>query len=197
MITTDFRLPLYSRHLFSVKQYHQMIKNGILSENDRLELIRGELIKMSPIGTKHAAFVNRLNRIFNNKLKEQVLVSVQNPIELNDSSEPQPDIVLLKPHPNDYEQQRPTVKDILLIVEVSDTTLKYDQMIKLPLYAENKITEVWIIALQENSIEVYQNPTTEGYDLIQRYRPGDTLSILSFSNILFTVNEIFCLAQFS
>jgi Uma2 family endonuclease len=182
---------LNGKYLFNIDQYYQMIEKGILTENDPIELIKGELVTMSPIGIKHAAFVNRLNRIFHEKLAHQVLVSVQNPIELDEKSAPEPDIILLKPSPDDYEKQKPQIEDILLIIEVSDTTLRYDRTIKIPLYSEAKIMESWIIDLQGESIEVYRYPHTEGYDQMQRYHLGETLSILAFPDISLTVNDIF------
>lgn len=123
-----------TRYLLNIKQYHQMIQHGILTENDKIELIKGELITMSPVGIKHVAFVNRLNRIFHRELADQVLISMQNPVSLGEQSEPKPDLVLLKPSADDYESKNPQIEDILLIIEVSDTTLKYDRTVKIPLY---------------------------------------------------------------
>jgi Uma2 family endonuclease len=182
---------LNARYLLNINQYHQMIEHGILTENDKIELIKGELITMSPVGIKHVAFVNRLNRIFHKKLADQVLVSVQNPVTLDEQSEPEPDLVLLRPSVDDYESQKPQIEDILLIIEVSDRTLKYDRTVKIPLYSEAKIREIWIIDINSECVEIYRYANTEGYDQMQRYRLGETLSILAFPDIYLTVNEIF------
>jgi Uma2 family endonuclease len=180
-----------NKYLLNVEQYDQMIEQGILTENDKVELIRGELISMSPVGIKHIAFVNRLNRILYQKLGNQVLISVQNPVTLDNQSNPEPDLVLLKPSGDDYESKKPTIDDILLVIEVSDSTLKYDRTVKVPLYAEAKIIETWIIYLNNECVEIYRHPHQEGYDQMQRYRSGDTLSFLTFPDLNLTVNEIF------
>lgn len=143
---------------FTVTEYHQMAKVGILTPEDKVELIQGAIIAMSPIGLKHAACVNRLNQLFYRKLGDQVIVSIQNPIQLNDYSEPQPDLVLLKPRPDFYENQIPKPVDIYLLIEVADSTVKYDQEVKLPLYAQSNISEVWIVNLNHQSLEVYRQP---------------------------------------
>ncbi|AFZ60029.1 Uma2 family endonuclease [Anabaena cylindrica FACHB-243] len=111
------------RHQFTVQQYHQMAESGILTENDRVELIRGEMIDMSPIGTRHAGCVNRLVNLLIQLLGKQIVLAPQNPIELNDTSEPQPDIALLKPHADFYRNSHPQPEDIFLLIEVADTTI--------------------------------------------------------------------------
>ena len=120
-----------------------MIDSGILTPDDRVELIQGEIVQMSPIGRRHAAGVNRLVRIFTRLLGERIIVSSQNPVELNNNSEPQPDLALLLPRPDFYESGHPQPKDILLLVEVADTTANYDREVKIPLYAKDSIIEVF------------------------------------------------------
>jgi Uma2 family endonuclease len=177
-------------HKFTVEQYHKMADVGILSNQDRVELIAGEIIQMSPIGVKHASSVNRLNRIFNKKLGDKVLVSIQNPIQLSEISEPQPDVVLLKYQEDFYEDKIPQSEDIYLIVEVADTTIKYDRETKVPLYAKKNIIEVWLVDLNSNALEVYRQPAQGGYQTVQTLKSGETLAPVSFPEIRFSVGEI-------
>ncbi|MGK7958660.1 MAG: Uma2 family endonuclease [Crocosphaera sp.] len=174
---------------FSVNEYHKMAETGILTPEDRVELIRGEIITMSPIGRKHAAAVNRLNYILCKKFPDKAIVSVQNSIRLDNYSEPQPDIVLLKPRSDFYESKIPESDDIYLLIEVSDSTIKYDQEIKLPLYAESNINEVWIINLNNTTLEVYRQPQDKTY--LEQQKNVKSISPLAFSDITLTINDIF------
>jgi Uma2 family endonuclease len=131
------------RRLFSVHEYHQMLQAGVLGEDDRLELIEGEIVQLSPINSRHAACVNRLNALFTSRLTGRAVVSVQNPIRLDTHSEPQPDLALLKPRPDFYAASHPNPEDVLLVVEVADTSADYDRGVKLALYARVGIAEVW------------------------------------------------------
>jgi Uma2 family endonuclease len=178
------------RRKFTIAQYHKMVESGILKEDDRVELIRGEIVEMSPIGTKHAACVMRLIALLSKKLSDRAIVNVQNPIELNNFSEPQPDVTLLQPREDFYESSHPQASDIFLIIEVADTTVKYDREIKIPLYAEDNITEVWLIDLNQQCIEVYRNPTSNGYQNLQTFRQGQALSMQAFPDINLTANGI-------
>lgn len=175
---------------FTVDQYHKMADAGIFSAEERVELIRGEIIEMSPIGLKHAATVNRLNRLFQQRLETSTIVSIQNPIHLTDNSEPQPDVVLLKPRADFYETKIPTPEDILLIVEIADRTLRYDRDVKIPLYAENGIVEVWSLDLNHQSLRVYRQPQGNSYQNIQNFIDGESLSLFAFPETLVTIAEI-------
>ena len=179
------------RRKFTVEQYHKMVDSGILNEDDRVELIRGEIIEMSPIGTKHAACVNRLSNLLAWRLGRRVIVSVQNPVELDDNSEPEPDVVLLRPREDFYESAHPQPKDVFLIVEVADTTIKYDREVKVPLYAEEGIREVWLVDLNEQWVEVYREVTKDGYKNVQKLTRGEGLSIQAFADVKIGVDEIF------
>ncbi len=178
------------RRKFTVEQYHKMVESGILCENDRVELIRGEIVEMSPIGRRHAACVKRLNRLFYRKLGDSVLIGVQDPVELDDTSEPQPDIVLLQPREDFYESASPQASDIFLLIEVADTTVQYDRQVKIPLYAEDNIAEVWLVDINGQCVEVYREPASDGYQNIQKFERGQTLSILAFGDVNITVNEV-------
>ncbi len=175
---------------FTISEYYQMAKVGILTPSDRVELINGEILEMSPIGKRHAACVNRVNQLFYQKLGDRILISVQNPILLNNLSEPQPDITLLQPRTDFYASGHPQASDIFLIVEVADSSINYDQEIKISLYSESGILEVWLIDLNQNSLQVYQQPTESGYQRIQQLQSENTLSPLAFPEIHLRVNEM-------
>ncbi len=179
------------RHQFTVKQFHQMAESGILSENDRLELIRGEMIDMSPIGRRHAGCVNRLVNLLIQLLGKQIVLAPQNPVELDESSEPQPDIALLKPRPDFYRNSHPQPEDIFLLIEVADTTVKYDREVKIPLYAKANIPEVWLVDVNQEVIEVYRNPLQGVYQDVQKLVNNQVLSILAFPDVYINVSEVF------
>ncbi|MFM5980427.1 MAG: Uma2 family endonuclease [Sphaerospermopsis kisseleviana] len=175
---------------FTVEQYHQMNAAGILTEDDRVELINGEIIEMSPIGRKHASCVNRLNSLFSQLLGKKVIVAVQNPITLDNFSEPQPDIALLKPREDFYESAHPQPSDVLLLIEVADSSFEYDRDIKIPLYAANGIIEVWLVDIIEKKIIVYRQPSENVYSEINTFQRGEILDILAFPEIKITVDSI-------
>ena len=175
---------------FTISEYHQMAEVGILTPSDRVELINGEIIEMSPIGKRHAACVNRLNQLFSQRLGDRILISVQNPILLNNLSEPQPDIALLQPRSDFYASGHPQPSDIFLIIEVADSSINYDKEVKIPLYSSGGITEVWLIDLNQNLVQIYQQPTPTGYQVIQDFQPENALSPLAFPEINFQVNKI-------
>jgi Uma2 family endonuclease len=132
------------RKLFTVEEYHRMGEAGILSPQDRLELIEGEIIQMSPIGQRHMSCVDRATDFFTTHLKGKALVSVQNPLRLSNYSEPQPDIGVLRTRSDYYASKPHTPEDTFFVLEVSDTTLRYDSRVKLPLYAATGVAELWI-----------------------------------------------------
>ena len=179
------------RHQFTVKQFHQMAESGILSENERLELIRGEMIDMSPIGTRHSGCVLFLSNLLALLLGGLSLINVQNPVELDETSEPQPDIALLKPRADFYRTAHPQPEDIFLLIEVADTTIKYDREVKIPLYAEANIPEVWLIDVNQEVIEVYRNPLQGVYQDVQKLVKNQILSILAFPDVHINVTEVF------
>jgi Uma2 family endonuclease len=168
------------KRLFTVEEYHQMGHAGILSEADRLELIAGELVQMAAIGARHAGCVNRITRLFCRLPEERAIVTVQNPIQVSQRTEPQPDLVLLQPRADYYSTAHPVPSEVLLLIEVADTSIDYDRDVKLPIYARSGIQEVWIVYLQENCLEVYRQPTVNGYSLMLRFWRGDRVSPLAF-----------------
>jgi Uma2 family endonuclease len=178
------------RRLFTVTDYQQMIETGILQESDRCELLHGEIVKMAAIGRKHAAKVDRINRLFNRILRETIIVRIQNPIELGDLSQPEPDIALLRWQDDFYESGHPQAQDVYLLIEVADTTLETDRAIKLPIYAQTGIIEVWIVNLQDAQVEVYRSPVGNAYSVTQVFRSGQMLTIAALPEVSIAVDEI-------
>jgi Uma2 family endonuclease len=189
-MTLQLAKPRLNTFRLNVSQYHQMSEVGIFSENDKVELINGEIIEMSPIGRRHTACVNRLNSVFSQLLGKKVIIAVQNPIILNNLSEPQPDIALLKPRADFYESGHPQPQDIFLLIEVADSSLEYDRDVKIPLYASSGITEVWLVDIYEQAIIVYCYPSENGYSDIQKLSRGEKMSIQAFPEVNLVVDDI-------
>lgn len=154
---------LMTRHRLTVHDYHRMAASGILGRDDRVELIAGEVLDMSPIGSLHAALVRALARWFADSAGPRAIVAVQDPVHLDDSSEPQPDIALLRPQPDYYAAAHPGPADTLLIVEVAESSLPYDLGVKVPLYARHGIPEVWVIDAATRTTHRFRGPRPEGY----------------------------------
>lgn len=150
-------------HRYTTADYHRMGEAGIIAPDVRVELIQGEIIDMTPIGSGHAGLVKHLNKIFIQTVGDAVVVGVQDPVVLDDFSEPEPDLALLRFREDFYTKSHPRPEDVLLIVEVADTTLQYDREIKLPLYAHAGIPEVWLVDVVAKSVTVYSLPEEGGY----------------------------------
>jgi Uma2 family endonuclease len=178
------------RKKFTVGQYHQMLESGILTDRDRVELINGEIIEMSPVGRRHAACVDRLTELFVLRLASRVIVRSQNPIQLSDDSEPQPDLALLRRRNDFYEIGHPQPEDTFLVIEVADTTVNFDREVKIPTYAKEGITEAWLIDINARLVEVFQQPTAGGYQYVQQFQHGQTLTILAFPDVQFEVAQL-------
>ncbi len=178
--------------MFTTDEYHRMTELGILGEDDHLELINGEILctAVAAVGSRHAACIDRLNHLFAKLLSDTVIIGVRNPVRIGDYSEPEPDIALLKPHPDFYAEAHPGPEDVLLIVEVSDSSLEYDRETKVPLYAGAGIREAWIVNLKEGCVEVYTNPSEHGYDMLRKFRKATTITPVSFPDVHISVDEI-------
>jgi hypothetical protein len=180
-----------NRLRFSVSRYEQLIDAGILTENDPVELIRGEILEKLPAGVQHASCIKRLNHKFSEVFGQQITIGVQDPIRLTDS-EPEPDLILLKPRDGFYANDTPIPADVLLIVEVADSTLDYDRDVKLRLYAENRIVEYWVVNLLDHRLEVYRQPLAVGsYRHVQMLGAGDQIAIQSLPGPTFSVADMF------
>ena len=151
------------RHRLNVDEYHRMASAGILPEDSRVELINGEIIDMAPIGSRHAAAVKQLTRILSRAVGDTAIVSVQDPVHLDDHTEPQPDLALLRPREDFYKTAHPRGQDVLLVIEVADASLRYDREIKIPLYARHGIPEVWLVDLLNNQLNLFRDSGPEGY----------------------------------
>ena len=163
-----------TRHRFTTDEYHKMGETGIFHEDDRVELVEGEIVEMTPIGTRHAETVTKLNMIFARHTTSRYDVSVQNPIVLGAHDEPQPDLALLRLDRN--RARLPHPEDVLLVVEVSDTTLRYDRETKLPLYARSGVPEAWLVDLQNGIVELHSEPSPEGYKLVRKFDRTETVT---------------------
>jgi Uma2 family endonuclease len=179
-----------TRHCFTISDYDRMIEAGILDEDDRVELIEGEIIEMTPIGHRHAACVKRLNSYLGRALGVDAIIGVQDPVHLGERSQPQPDLSVLRPSPNFYASAHPTAEDIFLLVEVSESSARIDRQIKVPLYARQAVADVWIVDVDDNSVTVYRDPTPTGYISVRATRRGETLTMRAFPGREIAVSDI-------
>ena len=179
------------RRLFTVTEYARMLTAGILSENDRVELIDGEVRVMSPIGPLHAALVDRLTRILVLLCATSAIVRVQSAIQLNDYTEPQPDLAVLQPRDDFYATAHPLAAEVLLVIEVADTSIAYDRDEKLPRYAMSGIPEAWLIDLNQQVVEQYTLPRNGKYRNKLALERGDTVMAQSVSELRLSVDSLF------
>ena len=178
-----------TRRRFTVHEYHRMAEAGILHEDDRVELIEGEVSEMSPIGARHASVVRNLNRLLGRQVSEEFLVDVQNPVRLDEGNEPEPDLAVIRMR--DYRDSLPGPEDVLLLIEVSDTTLSYDRNVKLPLYARSGIPEVWVVDLTDEIVERHTGPSGEIHRHLERVRRGETLASAGVPDLSFDAATVF------
>jgi len=179
-----------SRVRITVDQFHRMGEAGILPPGDRIELLDGEMINMAPIGSRHADTVNRLAAALLRIAGDAAVVSIQNPVQLSPLDEPQPDLMLLQKKQAGYRDALPTAGDVLLLIEVSDTTPKFDQEEKLPLYARLEIPEVWIVDLVGKQLEIYREPRSGQYRVMLERGPADTMAPQAFPEMLLNLSEL-------
>lgn len=179
------------RHAFTVAEYYRMAETGVLPLERRTELIDGDIIEMSPIGTKHAACVTRLQRTLSSRLAMRADVRVQQPVRLNDESEPEPDLALVARRADDYEAAHPAPADVLLLIEVSDTTLAFDRQVKAALYARAGLVEYWVVDVVARAVEVHRSPVEGRYANVVRAAGEDALSPVAFPEVRVGVDEVF------
>ena len=165
-----------SKRLFTVRDYHRMLEAGILFEDDRVELIRGEVIAMSPIGPRHSAAVLRGNGALVRIVGDRAIVGVQGSVRLDDYDEPQPDLYFLRPKDDFYASGHAGPSDIFLIIEVADSSLEYDQTVKKDLYAETGVPEYWISNLRDDCIIAYSDVHEKTYRAVRQFHRGDTIT---------------------
>ena len=180
------------RRKLDVHEYHRMGDAGILHEDDRVELIEGELIDMGSIGWDHASTVNGLTRTLVLACGTRAVVSVQNPVRLDEFNEPQPDFAVLKPRgPNGRALGPPGPSEVLLLVEVADSSLRFDKKVKVPLYARFGIPEVWIVDLQKRVLQRYQGPRGGAYGDVTPHGAGESLALAADPKIAVALGEAF------
>jgi Uma2 family endonuclease len=182
--------PLVRRRRFNVDEYHRMVESGVLREDDRVELIDGEVVVMSPIGNPQAACVDRLTELLVLSLARRATVRVQNPVRLDDHSEPQPDLLVARRAEDFYASRCPGPDDTLLAIEVGDSSVRFDREVKAPLYARSGIRELWLVDLGAGDVRVCRRPTATGYADVGAKRRGDTLSIEALPELQLRVSEV-------
>jgi Uma2 family endonuclease len=181
-----------TRHKLDVDDFYRMADAGIFDEDDRVELIEGELIDMAPIGTDHAVTTNGLNRALVFACGDLGVVSVANPLRLDRFNEPQPDFVVFRPSARDYRAgEHPGPADVLLVVEVADSSLRFDRKVKLPLYARAGVPEVWLVDLGQRVLEAHRDPVREAYSTVQSYGERDCISLAQAPEITVLLERVF------
>jgi Uma2 family endonuclease len=179
-----------AKHRFSVAEYYRMAKTGVLKPDARVELLNGEIIAKSPIGPFHGGVTNYLMDILTGASKGRWRTTVQNPVRLGNHSEPQPDLVLVRPSPDYYRNRHPQPQDVFLLVEVSDASLTTDREDKLPAYGQAGIPEVWIVNLADLTVEIYREPHFTGYGWKTVLRAGDQARPRAFPDVVVDVAEM-------
>ncbi len=178
------------KHLTDIAEWHRMGEAGIFPPESRMELIEGEILTMAPIGFNHAGHVHRLNRLFARFWEKGLDTRIQSPIQLGDLSEPEPDLVLVKADPAFYTTRHPNATDVLLLIEVSDSTLRFDREQKRQLYATHSIPEYWIVNLIDNQLEVFRQPQDCNYRDQSVLSKTDHLNLIALPDIRVAVAEI-------
>lgn len=179
-----------TRHRFTVEDFHRLGEHGFFRDDERVELIEGELIEMPPIGSEHAGLVAQWNERLILATHGKALVFPQNPIRLSDLSEIHPDLMLLKPRADYYRQSLPEPPDVLLVIEIADAIVHRDRRKKVPLYARHGVTELWLLDVQKQRVTVYRQPSPDGYRLILKPAPEESISPLALPDLGFAVSEI-------
>lgn len=182
-------LPVVLKGPFTVESYQRLAELGVLREDDRVELIHGQVVEMTPIGDRHAGCVRRLHDLFADQALEVAIIDVQNPVVLGASEAPQPDLAVLKRRADRYPQH-PRGRDILLVIEVADTSLAYDRDVKIPLYARAGIPEAWLVDLVADAISIYRGPGPEGYSDIVTVARGETLRPLLLPGVAIAADVV-------
>jgi Uma2 family endonuclease len=177
-------------HKYTAEEYQEMGKAGILTKDDRVELIDGEIVQMPPIGSSHQETVDTVNEMFVFRFAPVARVRIQGPVRFADSSEPEPDIMLLERRTGSYRSSHPQPQNVLLAVEVSDSTLRSDRAVKVPYYAHYGIQEVWLVNLPEDTVDVYRNPEGSSYQEITRLHRGETVSPLAFPDVTLDIGDL-------
>ena len=178
------------KHLTDINEWQKLGEANIFPPGTRLELIEGEILEMAPIGFNHSGHINRLVKLLTKLIPGNVIPSVQNPLQLGDLSEPEPDFMLLKPNDDFYSSRHPTADDVLLLIEVADSSLSFDQNQKLRLYASHNIPEYWLMNLKDCCLEVYRQPHGDCYGEKTTLRVGDSATLSQLKQITINIADI-------
>lgn len=179
------------RWRFTTEDYYRMAEAGILREDDRVELLEGEIVDMSPIGSHHAGCVKRLNALLTTHVGSKAVVSVQDPLRLLSGQEPQPDLMVLEPRADFYGNAHPTPPDVLLLIEVADTSVGLDREVKAALYARVGIREYWLVDLTQNTVTLYTRPSGIGYGTVRTVRRDDIWQAEALPHLSISGAEVF------
>ncbi len=179
-----------AKHWITADEFEQMGRAGIFSPDARLELLEGVIYRTSSIGSPHAAWVKYLNALFNRLFNGKMLVGVQDPIRLDDFSEPEPDITLLRWRDDYYKTSHPTPADVLLLIEMADSTVESDRSYKMPLYAKAGIPEAWLVNLIEETIELYAEPADGAYQFSKSFKRGEEIQSHSVADLRISVTDV-------
>jgi Uma2 family endonuclease len=182
--------PEIKRHAFTAQEYRAMAEAGVLGEDDRVELVGGEIVDMAPIGSRHLACVVALTHLLVEASGGRWFVSAQNPVRLSERDEPQPDLSLLRRRPRPDAPAPPGPEDVIAVVEVSETTLAYDKGVKLPLYSRAGISESWIVDLAGRKVEVHSEPGPGGYRSSRSFGPGEAIVSVAVEGVSLAVDEV-------
>ena len=183
-------LTAVKKKLFTVDDYYAMARAGIIGDDDRVELIEGEIIRMAAIGSRHQAVVDRVTRLFVTRVGDRAIVRVQGPVRLASITEPQPDVQLLSPRDDFYAAAHPSPYEALLVVEVADTSLRYDRDRKAPIYARRGVHETWIVDLTGDRILVMRDPAIHGYRDVTTVSRGESLAPQALPDLTVSVEEL-------
>jgi Uma2 family endonuclease len=178
------------KHLTNITEWQKLGEANIFPPGSRLELIEGEILEMAPIGSNHSGHINRLVKLLTKLIPDDIIPSVQNPLRLSDLSEPEPDFMLLKPNADFYSSRHPNADDVLLLIEVADSSLSFDQNEKLRLYAAHNIPEYWLLNLKDSCLEVYRQPHGDCFGEKTTLRVGDSVTLSQLNPITIDIADI-------
>ena len=187
---TDCGARLPQTRKFTVAEYYRMAEVGILHPDERVELIEGEIIVMPPIGPEHANNVDEFNEILAQYVRGRFRIRIQNPVRLDDYSEPEPDVALVRRRPEGYGAAHPTSADVLLVIEVAHTSLEYDRNIKAHIYGRSGVPETWVRNLPEDCIERFTEPGPDGYARHTVHRRGEVLTPVALPDLELAVSDL-------
>lgn len=177
------------KRTFTVEEYHRMGTSNIF-DDERVELVEGEVVTMAPKGSRHSACVTRLTQLLVSRVEESFLVRVQEPLILSEMTEFEPDVATVRSRADFYSGAHPSAKDTLLVIEVAESSLTYDREIKLPLYARAGVPEAWLVDLKAQLVSVHSTPSAQGYELVEEMHPGEGVESASVTHLRLKIDEI-------